>query len=172
MSNYIFFNMGGGCIFASIMYQHQKKSDMEHLQDVTVEQRLMRLGAVVKKIGDVIAPEKNKALNIWPRFRTQDMGMSFLNYTVQGATVNECIDQLEFAILQLYNSFYNESLSSFNELVYVVENQDEIKARIELELKVKELSEELKNASKLLGRMKKRQSLVNRRNKQVNEKAS
>lgn len=137
-----------------------------------IDDRLQRFAFVTDKLRETLMPDKNKAVTFWVRIKTGDFGLSVLNVTVAGKTLQECCEKAEQGILGNFNEFHGLEIPTFEEMLDIVETIDVEAVKEELMTREKQLTKELNEVSAALTRLKKREALMNRRNKKQNAEQS
>lgn len=137
---------------------------------LSIDDRIQRFAFVTDKLRDTLMPDRNKAVTFWVRLKTSDFGLGVLNVTVSGKTLQECCEKCEQGILDAFNDFHGLKVPTFEEMLDMVETIDAESVKEELLMREKKLTKELNEVIDRLDRMRKRQSLMNRRNKKQNAK--
>ena len=135
---------------------------------LSIDDRIQRFAFVTDKLRDTLMPDRNKAVTFWVRLKTSDFGLSVLNVTVVANTLQECCDKCEQGILDAFNDFHGLEVPTFEEMLDIADTLDPEKVKEELLMREKMLTNELNEVTARLDRIKKRQSLMNRRNKKEN----
>lgn len=133
-----------------------------------IDDRIQRFAFVTDKLRDTLMPDKNKAVTFWVRLKTGDFGLSVLNVTVSGKTLQECCQKCEEGILGDFNQFYGLEVRTFEEMCDIVETIDLQSVKEDLMTREKVLTKELREVTAALDRLKKRELLMNRRKKKEN----